>query len=251
VAATAHRTVGRVAAVTLSAALAGLAAGCDLPGRPRESDRFVPPDQVLDFAGLYQRNCAACHGADGRLGPGPPLNDPLFLALVPDGELLRVVRDGRPGTLMPAFAQDKGGHLTAEQVGVLAEGIKKTWKPAVLPDDSPPPPLTAGAATGKWQEGIWAYERACASCHGDHGQGGMWGERPVGAVNNAAFLALNSDQVLRRYIITGRPDLDMPNYAETTNRPRDFKPLTSQEVTDLVALLDHWRKGRTARAKKE
>ena len=52
-----------------------------------------------------------------------------------------------------------------------------------------------------------------------------------------AFLALISDQASRRIIITGRPDLGMPNYAETDGRPEDFQPLTSAEIDDLVALL--------------
>ena len=81
-------------------------AGCDLPGKPNPADRPVPPDQVTNFDTLYRQNCAGCHGADGKLGPAPPLNDPLFLAIVPDAELLQ--RDQRAavaGTPMPAFAQ--------------------------------------------------------------------------------------------------------------------------------------------------
>ena len=62
----------------LIAILLALTAGCDFPGRPRPADRPVPADQVLDFAALYRENCAGCHGADGKHGPAPPLNDPLF-----------------------------------------------------------------------------------------------------------------------------------------------------------------------------
>src|SRR5262252_2083695 len=86
-----------------------LACGCDLPGQPRLADRPVPADQVADFDTLYKMHCAGCHGADGKLGPAPPLNDPLFLAIVPDDELLRVIREGRAVTArqkspMPAFS---------------------------------------------------------------------------------------------------------------------------------------------------
>ena len=55
---------------------------------PTAEDRPVRSDQVIDFATLYGRNCAGCHGADGKFGPAPPLNDPLFLAIVPDAVLL-------------------------------------------------------------------------------------------------------------------------------------------------------------------
>jgi cytochrome c oxidase cbb3-type subunit 3/ubiquinol-cytochrome c reductase cytochrome c subunit len=62
-------------------------------------------------------------------------------------------------------------------------------------------------------------------------------------INDRAFLALISDQALRRIIITGRPDLGMPNYAESAGRPKGYKPLTSGEIADVVALLAYWRQG--------
>src|SRR3954470_3666440 len=71
-----------------------LAAGCDWPGRPDPAGRPVPADKVLDFGVLYERNCSGCHGANGQLGPAPPLNDPLFLAIVPEGELSHVIEEG-------------------------------------------------------------------------------------------------------------------------------------------------------------
>ncbi len=80
---------------------------------------------------------------------------------------------------------------------------------------------------------------ACASCHGDDGRGG----KSAGAINDPNFLALISDQALRRYVITGRPDLGMPDYADPKGRPEGFQPLTSQDVANVVALLADWRRG--------
>ena len=120
------RRVGRLG-LMLPGVFLCIASGCDLPGRPKPSDRWEAPQLEKSFDVLYRRNCAGCHGADGKLGPAPPLNDKLFLALVPDDELKRVVSLGRPGTLMPPFAADKGGQLTAEQVLAIAQGIKPRW----------------------------------------------------------------------------------------------------------------------------
>ena len=63
----------------------------------------------------------------------------------------------------------------------------------------------------------------------------------AGAIHDAAFLALISDQALRRYAITGRPDLGMPSFSETSGRDDDFQSLTAAEIDDLVALLASWR----------
>ena len=131
---------GRWRLLTLLVVLTG---GCDLPGKPREADRPVPADQVKDFDALYGAHCAGCHGADGKLGPAPPLNDPVFLAIVPDAELRHVITEGRAVTAaqssaMPAFARAGGGPLTDAQVQVLAEGIKKRWGPAASGEATPP-----------------------------------------------------------------------------------------------------------------
>jgi mono/diheme cytochrome c family protein len=254
--------------------LAALVVGCDLPGRPNPADRPVPEEQVTNFDALYAMRCAGCHGADGKLGPAPPLNDPLFLSIVPDAELLHVITEGRAVTPsqkspMPAFRLGKGAPLTAAQakvwaelkeqtdidpkqqnpltatqVKVLAEGIKKRWGQPPSPAGSVPPYIApVGAGAGKMDEGARVFARACAGCHGSQGQGGKNGERQIGAINSKAFLALTSDQALRRYAITGRPDLGMPAFDGKDGRPPDFRPLTSAEIDDLVALLAYWRLG--------
>jgi mono/diheme cytochrome c family protein len=222
--------------------LGALSFGCDPPGRPNPADRPVPADEVKDFGTLYARHCAGCHGADGKLGPAPPLNDPLFLAIVPDAELLHVITEGRavtPGqkSLMPAFARDRGGPLTAQQVQAVAQGIKARWGRAA-PEEKPPPYLAPKEA-GDTKRGAKLFDLACAACHGDDGRGG---ER-AGAVHDRAFLALISDQALRRVVITGRRDLGMPDYSNSEWRSPKFEPLTSADINDLVALLAYWRQG--------
>ncbi len=91
------------------------------------------------------------------------------------------------------------------------------------------------------------FRRACAGCHGPNGAGGEGSHSRVGAINAPAFLALISDQALRRIIITGRSDLGMPTYAEKQGRSADYQSLSSAEIDDLVALLAEWRSaGNTA-----
>jgi cytochrome c oxidase cbb3-type subunit 3/ubiquinol-cytochrome c reductase cytochrome c subunit len=227
------------APLILLALLSGYTGGCgNAPGKPLPPSEPDRPSEVKDFGTLYGTHCAGCHGADGTLGPAPPLNDPLFLRSAPDTELLMVITNGRPGTPMPPFARSNGGPLTATQVKILADGLKTTWGKPGGPADVPEYASRQPADVSRGQA---LFSRACAGCHGERGQGGTFDGRYVGAINVPAFLALSSDQVLRRYVITGRPDLGMPDYAGKEGRPPDFRPLSSQDVTDLTALLASWR----------
>jgi mono/diheme cytochrome c family protein len=231
----------------LTLLLVVLAGGCDVPGKPKEADRPVPEDQVKSFDALYAVRCAGCHGIDGKLGPAPSLNDPVFLAIVPDAELKHVISEGRAVSAaqrspMPGFARTRGGPLTDAQVQVLADGIKKRWKPAGSGKTPPPYLSPAGTRSGNRDEGAPVFARACAGCHGRQGEGGE-DDEGAGAINEPAFLALISDMALRRIVITGRPDLGMPAYDGTDGRPDDFRPLTSVQIDDLVALLASWRQG--------
>lgn len=214
-----------------------------MPGKPNPENRPRLPSEQTDFQVLFQRSCSGCHGADGKLGPAPPLNDPLFLSIVPDEVLQEVIARGRAGTPMPAFDKRLGGTLTDEQIKIIAEGLKTHFKP-VSPNAQLPPyqgEPSASPSAEQIARGEKLFASACATCHGDAGQGSGDDDTAPGRVNDPALLAVFSDQALRRIIITGRADLGMPNYAESDGRDSDFKPLTSQEIDDLVALLAHWR----------
>lgn len=215
--------------IWLVATLIGLAvAGCDgLPGKPRLTDQEPLPSQVLAFDALYRGNCAACHGADGRAGASRPLNDPVYLALVPRDRLRRVIADGVPGTLQPALGASAGGMLTDAQVDALVGGILKKWAKAESAKGLDLPAYAAAA--GDAGRGKAVYAAACAGCHGPDGRGGPKG----GAVADASYLDLVSDQYLRTTVIAGRIDLGMPDWRGYT----PGHPLTPQEIADVVAWL--------------
>lgn len=217
--------------------LACLLVGCDLPGKPRQDDRPEPADEVVDFGTLFQRNCTGCHGQDGTLGAAPPLNDSLFLAIVPDDELLRAISAGRPGTPMSAFAEEHGGPLSEAQVKALAEGLKARFRSSVDIQEPLPPYRSqsihaAEPSADDVSRGGELFALACAGCHGERGEGGH-----AGAITDPAFLALISDQALRRIIITGRPDLGMPHFADDNGRDDDYRPLESAQIDSIVAFL--------------
>jgi mono/diheme cytochrome c family protein len=208
---------------------------CGRPhGQPQRNDEAVAPKDVLDFATLYSENCAACHGAKGRGGAAIALGDPVYLAIVDDNSIRRVIANGVRGTAMPAFAESAGGLLTGEQIDVITQQIRARWsKPGVL--DGANPPAYAAKSVGDPERGKAAYKTYCESCHGPDGGGGSKGS----AIANDSFLALVSDQGLRTTVIAGRPDLGAPDWRG--NIPG--KPMTDQEITDVVAWLASRRVG--------
>lgn len=241
-----HTPATRRHQIAIALIACALTCGCEPPGKPNPANRPKLPDQITDFHELFSANCAGCHGASGELGPAPPLSDPLFVAIISDADLEAIIRDGRDGTPMPPFSRASGGPLTDEQVKIIAAGIRSNWKPEEPPSPAPPAYAlteagTAQSSTGNRERGATVFARACAACHGEQGQGVEMDGQIVSTINTPAFLALISDQALRRIIITGRPDLGMPNFAEHDGRPKDFEPLTSAEIDDLVALLADWR----------
>ena len=181
-------------------------AGCDIvPGRAG-ARRDTPPAQTQAFFALYNQQCAGCHGRDGRLGAARPLNDPVYLALVPAERVRHVIAEGVPGTAQPAFALSAGGSLTDEQIESLVQGLQASWsRPDVLRDDGVPPYT---APPGDPERGSAVFAAACANCHGADGGSGA----KARSIVDPSYLALVSDQHLRTTVIAGRADLGMPDW---------------------------------------
>jgi cytochrome c oxidase cbb3-type subunit III len=221
--------VNRVPYLCLIAFLCGLLSACGTPhGQPSEGSEPVAPDQILQFATLYAQNCAGCHGANGKGGPAIALADPVYLALADEAAIRKAIAHGVSGTSMPAFAQSAGGMLTDKQIDVIGGEIRARWsKPGVLIGTNPP--SYAATSTGDARRGEAAFKVYCESCHGPSGRGG----EKASAITNDSFLALVSDQGLRTIVIAGRPELGAPDWRG--NVPG--KPMSDQEVTDIVAWL--------------
>ncbi len=217
-------------AIALSAMATAFAlAGCaNPPGRPAADSVPVAPDKVLDFDSLYARNCAGCHGQNGKGGAAISLADPLYYAYADSSTIRNITADGVAGTAMPAFAQPAGGLLTDAQIDALVQGMRSRWQnPGALPHSEMPPyaSTTAGNAT----KGAATFQTYCASCHGPAGKGTA---HATGIVD-PAFLALVSDHALRTTIVVGRSDLGSPNWCADV----PGKCMSAQEISDVVAWL--------------
>jgi cytochrome c oxidase cbb3-type subunit III len=206
--------------------------GCGrLPGRPKEADRWKPPEANLDFADLYQTNCLACHSNGQTVGASISMNNPPYLAVIPKETLRKLVADGVPQTSMPGYSRKAGGLLTDDQINVLVEGIYNWAKDREVPADNLPP---YSATLGDAERGEAVFAQDCANCHGSEGAG-VPGK--AGSVVDQTYLSLVSNQYLRTVVIAGRPELGMPGFKEYV----PGKPMSAEEISDVVAWLSSRR----------
>jgi len=218
-----NRRIFLLAASTVAMAACGRRAPVDA--------QVTPPSKIMDFDFLYARNCAGCHGTDGKGGAAVGLGNPVYLAIADDATLRRVTADGVSGTSMPAFAQHSGGMLTDTQINVIVGGIRARWaKPEALAGADPPP--YASKDPGDSKHGAIAYGIYCSSCHGADARGGR-----ASSIVDVSYLSLVSDQHLRTTVIVGRPEMSAPDWRN--NVPG--KPMSHEEVSDVVAWLAEQR----------
>ncbi len=217
-------------------ALALMAVGCDLPGKPKAGPEVPRPEEVLGFETLYGANCAGCHGAHGQNGAAADLANPEYQALVDDGSLREVIAKGAnhlggkdpSRTLMPAFAQENGGQLTDQQIDALVAGMRASWRKENALGGETPPPYKATHA-GDAAKGKTVYAIACARCHGVSAQE----PGKAGSILDGSFLALINEQMLRTTVIAGRPDIGEPDWRGHI----PGRAMTDDEVTDVCAWL--------------
>jgi len=186
--------------------------------------QVIRPNKIVDFDVLYKKNCAGCHGLEGKGGAAIGLADPVLLAIADDTTITRIAANGIPGTSMPAFAQHSGGMLVDDQINVIVKGIR-AWAKPDAPRDAPP---YVAQIPGDPKRGEAAFGTYCASCHGADGRGGKGG-----SIADPTYLTLVSDQGLRTMIIAGRPDMGAPDWRGDA----PGKPMSPDDVSDVVAWL--------------
>jgi cytochrome c oxidase cbb3-type subunit III len=181
----------------------------------------------MDFATLFNQNCAGCHGIEGTGAAAITLHNPVYLAIASDDVIRQVASRGVAGTPMTPFAKSAGGQLTEKQIDVIVRGIRSWARPDQFTGVSLPPYKADGP--GDPERGSAVYATFCASCHDANGEGGP----KASSIVNGSYLALVSDQNLRTIVIAGWPSVDAPDW----RNDRPGNPLSPQQISDVVAWL--------------
>lgn len=183
-------------------------------------------------ATLYGSFCAACHGpnGEGMRYPGmsafPAIGNPDFLAVASDEFILNTITRGRPGRRMAAWGEKDGG-LRPHEIAAIAGYLRTLGGVAHEPDTRAPRWVRGDAANG-----AQLYQRNCAQCHGQAGEGG---EGPALAIPTLLHAA--SDTYLYETIRRGRRGTTMLGFAQpSTVRPA----LADEEIESIVAFIRTW-----------
>ncbi|HEY2785951.1 MAG TPA: cytochrome c [Fimbriiglobus sp.] len=183
----------------------GVAGGRIVYGQLQPAD---PPVAVAapDGAALFQKNCAVCHGPEGK-GDGTAVISPraryfgfdkFRFSTTPNGmpcpdDFARLLAHGIPGSAMPKFETLHPDDVAAlyHHVRALArDGVFERWRRKVLKDDPDDPDLTLAAkkveaetaeqpclvppslpAVRNLANGRRIFTTSCAPCHGPQGKG--------------------------------------------------------------------------------
>jgi cytochrome c oxidase cbb3-type subunit 3 len=187
----------------------------------------APAQSAPDGRALYVEHCSACHQVEGQGGIGLPLAADK-LAHVTDDYLVKSIRLGRPGRVMPAFQR-----LSDAQVTSIVKFLRQRTA-------TTEPELADTVLAGDAGRGAVLYAEHCVECHGTDGQGEGEGtgvttsrERSFlvmpASISNSGFLASASDSMIRHSIAVGRKDSGMPAFGRGK--------LTDAEIDDVVAYV--------------
>jgi putative heme-binding domain-containing protein len=115
---------------------------------------------------IYNQNCTSCHGPNGGAGEiGPEIIHNLSVPLrgeLNDNQILEVIRDGAPGTAMPAWK----GKLADDDILKIGAFLHSLRGTAI---DNPLPGNVAHGEEIFWGKG------QCGFCHMLGGKGGLKG----------------------------------------------------------------------------
>ncbi len=201
-------------------------------------------------------HCAACHSPRNALGATSGVSDlsgglmPVVnwyapslvndretgLASTPLADIVRLLQTGQSGQAstsgpMAEVVQHSLQHLRADDLQAMAMYLQSRAQPGGASTRPQAAPVRASVA----EQGVKVYERHCASCHGEQGQG-VPGIYPALAGNRAVLLS-EPTNLVQAVLFGGYGPV-------TAGHPRPFgmAPFVLElEDRDIAAVLTHLR----------
>lgn len=220
---------------------------------------------------IFTSSCAGCHGLDGKGGERAPNLAAGAVQQLPDREIFRIVKNGIPGTAMPAFNTLGYSELHALVIYVRA-----------LQGGGPAVALSGNPSRGK---ALFFGAAKCSTCHLAEGKGGfiardlsdygsshspgeilrriqapesdeqggnslatvitLDGRKYSGVVRNEDNFSLQLQSLDGTFHLFTKPDLQRVEYGTQPLMPANYGVVLSREqLDDVVSYLVHMRSRR-------
>jgi putative heme-binding domain-containing protein len=134
------------------------------------------PNDVEDGQRLFSGNCVRCHGPDGDQVPGVNLGHGKFSRASSDEDLIKIIRNGIPGTAMPP------SNYSEVQAGTIVAYLRSMKDSVAVSASASGDPVRGKA--------IFEGKGNCINCHRVNGSGSRMGPdlTDVGAIRRAVQL---------------------------------------------------------------
>jgi mono/diheme cytochrome c family protein len=184
-------------------------------------------------AELYARLCAKCHdrGTYGRYDRFfarfiPAIRGRSFRESADPAFVAAMIREGRPGTLMPPWGPEAGGLSERDITALTGYLLDRPVSPA---ETVASPDLARAEESGRGSaaRGAILFEKNCAGCHGAAGTGGVGP-----SLANATFQRNAHREFVFRTVAHGRSDTAMPAYLAPGRGG-----MNRSDIDDLVAYV--------------
>ena len=160
---------------------------------------------------LFRSNCAFCHGGDARGGRGPNLVSAPLAHGESDDAIKTVIREGVPGTAMPAFSE-----FTPEELANIVSYLKSLSHGVVRQ-------VKVAGDPSKGRE-VYAAN-GCTGCHRIGNQGSVYGP------DLSRIGAARSIEYIRESIVN--PSADIPDeYQGVTVVTKEGRSVTGVRINE-------------------
>ncbi len=192
--------------------------GGSVPAKPVPVPAPMAAGSSPDGRVLYMRVCAACHGQKGDRVKQANLSSLEFIQAQGDAHLFKATSEGQG--IMPAFARDKGGQLTDDEIRAALGYIKV---------------LALGTSASKIDAKA-LYDANCVRCHGSDG------DKIAGVKHSSKeFWYSRGEEAITKAIANGKGG--MPPFAKSQGGT-----MSDIQIRAIVEFLKSFRKEEAASA---
>ena len=180
---------------------------------------------------VYDKHCTACHGANAGAGERAPAiviaGATTLRGERSDAQILTIIRDGIPGTAMPAW----GARLSADEIAKLGAYIHALRGTAL---DNPLPGDVAHGEAVFWGKGN------CGACHAIAGRGSVIGPDLGNIAATRKAVAISDALTKSEHRVYGDGGVHLPAIPPMDYNPVHIVTKNGQAMDGLMRNQDAW-----------